>query len=244
MQLRRHGPQLLIILMILTATEQSGATEPAPPILNHPGRSIDVVLSPQDSAALRGTRSLPDLVTDENATILGFKNKEEATSVIRGEGFDVYQVDLQDLREFKPDRGDVTRLLKQTASRIYPLLTVRAEDGPDAKTRSALVVALRKDKVDSTRSIWTTTHWGLAQLAQTISEYRARVYGFKSGSVVWIPSLNLHFLGDNVKDENLMLIPLADRKTYGLTKGVPISAKIVFALYALEAKSLDTENPG
>jgi hypothetical protein len=242
MRLKHKSLQLLIILMTLTATELFGASEPVPFFTHNPPGSSTAGASSPDHAALIGRDSLRELVTKDNAAILGFEREEEADKVVLGEGFDVYQVDLPDLLAFDPASGDVTLLLKKTASRIYPLLTERPGEGLAPKARSALVVSLRKDKVVSTQFIWTTTSWGLAQLARAISEYRARFSGF--GTVVWIPALNLHFLGDKVKDKNLMLIPLADRKTYGLSKGVPILATIVFALYAREAKSLDPENPG
>ena len=247
MQLRRHGLQLLVLLMTLTATELCGAAEPVNRTFNS-GTSQTEGLSPQEIAARVGKISLSDLVTDENAAMLGFKNHDEVSSpesVKIGVPFEVYQVDLLSLKDFDPARDKVTGLLKPMASLIYPLLTKRQEDGPDAdaKTRSALVVSQRIDKKGNLT--WAPTNWGLALLAQVMTKYREkeRDNGFASGFVVWIPSLNLHFLGDQLT-ENLLLIPLADRKAYGLTKGVPISAIIVFALYALEARSLDVENPG
>ncbi|MEO5630295.1 MAG: hypothetical protein ABIR69_00230 [Nitrospiraceae bacterium] len=187
---------------------------------------------------------MPDIVTNENAAMLGFKNQSEVSSVTTGVPFYVYQVDILDLRRFDPAGGKVVPLLKPMKILIYPLLTGRQDDeNGKLKTRSALVVSQRTDKVDKTKSTWKPTNWGLVLLAQAMTKYRARVNGFASGVIVWIPGLNLHFLGDQVT-ENLMLIPLADRKAYGLTKGVPISAKIVFALYALEAKYLDVDYPG
>ncbi|MEO6555242.1 MAG: hypothetical protein ABIO96_11980, partial [Nitrospiraceae bacterium] len=59
-----------------------------------------------------------------------------------------------------------------------------------------------------------------------------------------IPALNLHFLANNPDNEDPILIPLADRLSYGIRKGEPISAKIVFTFYAREASSLDENNPG
>lgn len=235
MQLRRHGLQLLVLLMTLTATESWCAAQDGSHTFN-PKES--------DKAAGIGVRSLPDIVTNENAAMLGFKNKSEVSSVTTGEPFDVYQVDILELRGFDPAADKVAYLLKPMKIHIYPLLTGRQDDeNGKLKPRSALVVSLRKDKVDKTKSTWKPTNWGLVLLAQAMTEYRASVNGFASGVIVWIPGLNLHFLGDQVSD-NLMLIPLADRKAYGLTKGVPVSAKIVFALYALEARHQNVEFPG
>jgi hypothetical protein len=225
--------------MTLTATEPWGAAQDGSPTCN-PKQSE------QDYAACIGVRSLPDLVTNENAAMLGFKDLSEVSRVTIGVPFkNVYLVDVLDLRGFDPATDDnVVPLLKPMKINIYPLLTGRQDDeNGKLKTRSALVVSLRKDKVDETKSTWKPTNWGLVLLAQAMTEYRESFKPFASGVIVWIPGLNLHFLGDQVTD-NLKLIPLANRKTYGLTKGVPISAKIVFALYAREAKSLDVDQPG
>lgn len=245
MQLRRHGLQLLVLLMTLTANELYGAEPRAPDTVNPELRAV-----PPDEdeavgrAVIVGVRSLSGLVTNENAAMLGFKNPAEVSSVRIGVPLKIYLVDLLHLRIFDPARDKVTDLPKEMKSRIYPLLTKRLEDdGGKLKTRSGLVVSQRKDKIDNLTLTWAPTNWGLKQLAQAMTEYRDTVGGFASGFLVWIPALNLHFLGDQFT-EDLMLIPLADRKAYGLTKGVPISAKIVFALYAHEARSLDVDNPG
>jgi hypothetical protein len=258
MQLRRHGVQLLALLMTLTATEAWSVAEircpqalssldllhsrilvnPSPAVSSHPP------LTPQDNAACLGKRALLELVTTGNAAMLGFIDPREAASATIGEGFEVYQVDLLDLIDYDPATHDsATGLLKKMESLIYPLLTVREGDGVEPQPRSALVVSLRKDK-----STWTPTNWGLAKLARDTFKYREieRQKGAAFVRVVWIPALNLHFLGNTPRNEkeDLLLIPLADRIAYGLKKGVPISAKIVFALYALEAKSVDRESPG
>jgi hypothetical protein len=188
-----------------------------------------------------GKSSLPDLVTDKNAVLLGFKDRSEASSVTIGEPFKLYQVDLLDLRRFNPTTDNVKDLLKlNTSLLIYPLLTKRPGDG--LMTRSALVVSELKDKT------WRPTNWGLAQLAQAMAKYRGRE-GYASGIIVWIPSLNLHFLGNKPDDnedikEDLMLIPLANRLAYGIEEGKEILAKTVFTFYAREANTLNENEPG
>ena len=249
MQLRRHGPQLLVLLMTLTAFEGEGTTAdlldppwPCPPTTNLTiARTGQPDLLPECKAGLDGISALPYLVNDKNAPMLGFKNHDEVSlpgSVTIGEPFQLYEVDLLDLRRFNPASDKVTDLLKlNTSLVIYPLLTKRQEDGPLAKTRAAVVVSKQKD------TTWRPTNWGLAELAKAMAAYRDRV-GFSSGIVVWIPALNLHFLADDPHNEHLLLIPLADRLAYGLRKGEAISAKIVFTFYAREASSLDENNPG
>ena len=193
------------------------------------------------SAVVDGVKALLDLVTDDNARMLGFEKHEDLSSphVTIGEPFHLYQVDLLDLRHFNPANpasDNVTALLKLNSSLlIYPLLTQRLGD-LRPQTRSAVVVS-RKGMT------WRPTNWGLAELAQAMAAYRTRP-GFEGSSVVWIPALNLHFLGDNPNREDLMLIPLADRLAYGIRQGEEISAKTVFTFYAREASSLDEKNPG
>lgn len=238
MQLRRQGFQLLVLLITLTAFDGGSSAQlmwpcPPKPVLNA------VVVTPQPnaicSAALSGLRELPDLVTDKNAPMLGFKNKAEASSARNGKPFKLYQVDLVDLRHFNPDTDKVKDLLKPTSLSIHPILTTRQEDGE--QVRAAMVVLEQKDNTAR------TTNWGLAQLAQAMTRYRV-VSGFEDGDIVWIPALNLHFLADDADKEDPSLIPLANRLAYGIIKGQRISAKTVFTFYAREANTLDENNPG
>jgi hypothetical protein len=227
-----------ILFLALSTTDDWTAAQPGPP----PGTTA-THFPLEKRAAIIGQQTLPKLVTDENAKVLGFLSKAEATSVDLGAPFKIYIVDLHDLRNFDPATSKVVGLLKEMQSLIFPLVTDR-QDGKGTQARSAIVVSKRKDKSDNTKSIWIPTNWGLALLAQGLDEYRTKkAPEFSSGFAVWIPALNLHFLGDQLT-EDLVLIPLADRKAYGLIRGVPISAKIVFALYAREARSIDENKPG
>jgi len=201
-------------------------------------------LSPADYAACLGKRALSELVTKENAALLGFIDPVEASKATIGESFEIYIVDLVDLIKYDPaTHASVTGLLIKMDSLIYPLLTVREEeDGVEPKPRSGLVVSLRKDK-----TTWTPTNWGLAKLVRDTTKYRKmeRERGSEFVRVVWIPALNLHFLGNEPRDgEDFKLIPLANRVAYGLRAGVPILAEIVFALYGLEARQYDPAHPG
>lgn len=261
MQLRQYCLQLLALLMTLTAHVQWSTAEIPCPQINSgtvpsspasPSRltlnpSPEVfspsLLSPEDDAACIGKRSLSALITVENAALLGFQSPEEfkPDSVTIGDPFDLYQVDLVDLRRFNPTTDDnVTDLIKLNKGvRIYPLRTKRQGDGPDAKARAAVVVSKKGDK-------WIPTHLGLAQLARDMDEFR-RVHGFEDGFVVWIPALNLHFLAKDPRQtslNSLLLIPLANRLAYGIRRGQQISAKTVFTFYAREANALDDNNPG
>src|SRR5262249_25477395 len=147
-----------------------------------------------------------------------------------------------DLRKYDPAIDTSVTDLPTQLGFLYPLLTVREEDGVTPKPRSGLVVSKRKD-----RATWTPTNWGLAKLVRDTTKYRQmeRDRGSEFVRIVWIPALNLHFLGNNPHDgEDFKLIPLADRVAYGLRAGISVSAKIVFALYGLEARQYDPANPG
>lgn len=241
MQLK-HCCTLLILLMLLSVNSQLVMAQPVP----HSPMILPPILTPSiaaDVAARTGRIILKDLVTDRNARMLGFLNSDEASKAQLGVPFPTYFVNLSDLRNFDPANSKVSDLIKPMHSYLYPLVTDRM-DGAGAKARSAVVVSQRQDKNDPTKIIWKATNWGLALLTDRVTEYRATVAGFASGFILWFPSLNLHFLGNQLSNENILLIPLADRPAYGLKKGQPISAQIVFALYALEAKVLDDKSPG
>lgn len=231
----RHSFPLIMIVM---ATVPWAAAEPI---------KVGPSVAPsheQIQAVRKGIASLPRLINDENSALLGFRNRAEVASVVAGRPLSVYVVDLLDLRNFDPAVGSVVDLLKPMASLMYPLQTSRQDDeGGKLKTRSTLVVSQRRDKSDNTKLVWKPTNWGLKPLAEDMTKYRDTINGFSSGFVVWVPALNLHFLGDQLA-ETLMLVPLANRLSYGLHKGVPISGRIVFALYAREAKSVDEDRPG
>jgi hypothetical protein len=178
------------------------------------------------SAALEGCAKLESLITPGNSKLLGFDTAKDALLTHIGNGIDIYTVGIDKLRVYLP--GDpVTPLVKQLSSRLYPL-SVRGE------VRSSLVVS----NVQGTGTL-TTTAWGLKQLITLVTKHKK----LNSDFVVWIPALNLHFLG-NQHDETLMLTPLATRTLYGLSEGVPVHAGVVFALLAQQAREHDEDSPG
>lgn len=180
-----------------------------------------------NSTALEGCAKLKSLITPGNSKLLGFDTAQDALLThILIPPFDIYTIGIDKLRAYQP--GDpVTPLIKQLASRLYPL-SVRGI------VRSSLVVS----RVGGTGTL-TTTAWGLEKLITLVMMYKERDSDF----VVWIPALNLHFLGDH-PDESLMLKPLATRTLYGLTEGKPVHAAVVFALLAQQAREHDENSPG
>ena len=185
------------------------------------------VLAPNnwDEAALQGCHDLKSLITIGNSKLLGFDNPEDASLVEIGEPFKVYTVGLDTLRAYRP--GDlVVPMVKRIDSRLYPVLI-------NGKVRSSLVVSLDKGTP-------VTTGWGLTKLIGLVTDYNKSREDF----ILWIPALNLHFLGDHPDEETLMLTPLATRDLYGLKKGMPVLAAVVFALLAQQARAHDDNTPG
>lgn len=176
--------------------------------------------------AQKGCRDLKSVVTPGNFILLGFEKIEDVDTAQVGHPFDIYAVGLKELRDFQPGHP-VLPLLTKLARRLYPL-TVRGE------VRSSLVVTRHKITNEA-----ITTNWGLVKLVTLVTKHKKADSDF----VVWIPALNFHFLGDRY-DEKLMLTPLANRKLYGLTEGVPVPADVVFSLLAPQAKAHDESNPG
>jgi hypothetical protein len=179
-----------------------------------------------NDAANKGCRDLKSVVTPGNFSLLGFEKIEDVNTAQVGHPFDIYAVGLRELRDFLPGRP-VVPLLAKLPRRLYPL-TIRGE------VRSALVVTRHKNTNEA-----ITTNWGLVKLVTLVAKHKKADSDF----VVWIPSLNFHFLGDRY-DETLMLTPLANRPLYGLTEGVPVPAGVVFSLLAPQAKAHDESNPG
>lgn len=262
MQLRRHGLQLLVLLMTLSIPVPWSAAEiPCPPInsgtvpspsslsreeavfLSREAVLSPASLSPEEDAACIGKRSLLALLTEENAALLGFKFPEEINpdSVTLGSPFILAVIHLRDLRRYNPQTDDnVTDFIKLNENRrIYPLETKRPEDQKPV-ARAAVVVSKREN-------MWIPTELGFAPLVQAMTTYRNRPR-FTSGFVVWIPALNLHFLADNPRERNLTnlwLIPLANRLAYGIVKGQEISADKVLTHYGREVHEpqLGVEQP-
>jgi hypothetical protein len=202
---------------------------------------------PWDVAADRGLTILKnEILTDknatQNATLLGFKSLREALDAdldknnsfqVSLVGLDAVNLDWTDmrkgLRQFRPgDRPE--DLLVPLNRRLYPIKVGHI-------LRSSLTVTLRNP---SDISSWTPTNWGFADLIIPLMQYRAQ---FSSAHLlVWIPSLNLHFLGDNSSGK-LMLIPIRSSTKYGFIAGNGQPAQDVFTKLAPVALVHDG-NPG
>lgn len=184
--------------------------------------------------AIRACRKLSTLITQGNARLLGFERLEDVSKVQVGTPFDLYTIGLDALRNYQP--GDpVDRMVKTLESRLYPL-SIMEQNGA-AVVRSSLLIST--DVHAENRQTFSGV--GLKKLITLVTKYRMAQPAFSF--IVWIPSLNLHFLGDN-RDETMRLLPLATRKLYGLEEGKAISATVVFALLAQQARAHDESNPG
>jgi hypothetical protein len=194
---------------------------------------LAMMVSPQseeekkwDITALQGCSKLKSLINPANSRLLGFEQADDARVAQIGKPIDIYSIGLNKIRAYKP--GDpVSPLIRRLDSRIYPLSV-------SGTVRSSLVVSRVKDT-----GTFTTTAYGLVKLITLVMKYKKS----ESDFVVWLPALNLHFLGDH-PDETLKLTPLATRDLYGLKEGVPVQAAVVFALLAQQARAHDEHNPG
>jgi hypothetical protein len=201
----------------------------APPPLAPTGLKLGSSVPWEDKtndAAQKGCRDLKSVVTPGNFSLLGFEKIEDVDTAHLGHPFDIYVVGLKELQGFTPGKP-VLPLLTKLPRRLYPISV-------GDQVRSSLVVTPYKNTNEA-----ITTNWGLVKLVQLVTKYRKADSDF----IVWIPALNFHFLGDRY-DEKLMLTPLANRKLYGLTEGVPVPADVVFSLLAPQAKAHDESNPG
>jgi len=179
-----------------------------------------------NSKAIEECAKLKSLISPANAKLLGFDTAQDVLLIHIGKPLDIRTIGINSLRAYRP--GDpVAPLILQLDSRLYPLSV-------DGNVRSSLVVS----RIQGTDT-FTGTAWGLVKLITLVTKYKKADSDF----VVWIPALNLHFLG-NRPDESLMLTPLATRKLYGLIEGVPVQAAVVFALLAQQARAHDENSPG
>lgn len=206
----------------------SAVTPETPPLMMmvHPHSAEEAEEIRSNMKALEGCSKLKSLINPANSKLLGFDTPDDAIVAQIGKPIHIYSIGLNKIRSYKP--GDlVLPLISKLESRIYPLSVSN-------KVRSSLVVS----RVKGTETL-TTTAYGLVKLITLVMRYKKADSDF----VVWLPALNLHFLGDR-PDENLKLIPLATRELYGLTEGVPVHAAVVFALLAQQARAHDENNPG
>ena len=169
--------------------------------------------------------SYSKLITDQEAKLLGFDSADEVKSAELGPPLPVFRVGLKQLGDFMPS-DDPEKLLSNANFVIYPIMV-------GSKVRSSLTVTQSpKDKV------WKTTKWGSGPLLRLLWKYRSSPSNF----VVWIPALNLYFLGDRSAGR-LTLIPIEDVPKQRFMAGQEQPAEKVFSNLRIKAQARG-EGPG
>lgn len=179
---------------------------------------------PEDEAAKEGIEILRELVNQNNFKQLGFDTLAEAKTGLlkRGPSLLVFWVGLDQLKVFQPG-SDPAKLLFDAKMITYPVML-----GPAVK--SSLTVT----QTQSSGNPWRATRWGSAKLIRLLQQYRRSSSDF----VVWIPALNLHFLGDRAGGQ-FMMTALANYPGLKLDAGVALPAQAVFSRLLPEAKAHD-----
>lgn len=162
--------------------------------------------STPEMAADEGLAQLPELVTSDTAKGLGITSKSEASEAVIDKEFPLkaYTVELSALRKFK--RGDdAEKLMKYRYIIIYPIKV-------DGTVRSSMTVSRLQD------GTWDVTAWGAPGFIKELTDLEwSEQYTYL---VVWIPELNLYFLGERQQDGKLMLASIKSRPELKLEKHV------------------------
>ena len=127
---------------------------------------------------------------------LGFESADELAKVKIGQGFPLYVVLLDKLRQYNKQDGDPWSLLVKTDASIYPLIV---QQGTDLDVRSSATVSFQVEE-DKTK-IPYVAEIGNPQLIRLLTEARKELQ--KEGHcrlpsecfAVSIPALSLHLFG-------------------------------------------------
>lgn len=176
--------------------------------------------SDDKSAAAQALETFRKLVTSQNYKELGFDSVDEVAGASLGEPSRVYNVNLNQLREYQAG-SDANRLLNDGNQVIYPV-TVRDQ------VRSSITVEQRDGK-------WKATNFGNAgfakQFSQTMKTVAAAPQRTEAPVVVHVLPFNLYFLGHRA-DNRLLLTPLGNYASFNLKSGATASADEIFAALA------------
>jgi hypothetical protein len=151
-------------------------------------------------------------MTEENFAAMGFKSLEEAAEARLGEPLPLFYVRLDQLQEYQPG-SDPEGLLVNSERVIFPV-TAKEE------VRSSIVVEGAEDG-------WRAVDFGAPNLIGALSDVRQESGREGSDFAVWIPSLNLYFLGTR-SDPGLSLTPILDDPRFEFVAGGTLSAYDVF----------------
>lgn len=189
---------LIALIVVVYVLYQPPSGEGSPPASKSPGE-----------AAEQGLVTFPALITEENYAVMGFGSVEEVASARLGEPLQVFYVPLNQLKEYQPG-SDVESLLVNSDRVYYPV-------NVDEQLRSTIVVS-------GTNDDWRATEYGNPNLMRALAEVREGGEEF----VVWVPALNLYFIGFR-SDDILFLTPIQSDTKFKFRAGGTLSAEEVFA---------------
>jgi hypothetical protein len=183
------------LLLCMMACQKSG--EPAKPPSSQP-----------QEAATNGLGVLQKLVTEQNFRGLGFDSADQVKQAQLGEPFAVYDVGLDQLKQYKTGT-DPNSLLTKSSRQIYPV-TVGGE------VKSSITITHKEDG-------YLATSFGNADIVKSLSRYRQTGSG---DFVIRVPAFDMYYLGRRA-DNKLLMVPIIDDSRLKLKPGEPVSADSV-----------------
>lgn len=209
-----RAPAIILVLGSTIVLDGSGIHAPA---------FAEAAQTPE-MAADEGWAELPELVTSDTVKGLGFTSTGEASEALidKESRLKGYTVELDALRKFK--RGDdAEKLLPNQNFYIYPIKV-------GTTVRSSMTVTQLRDRT------WDVTGWGAPGFIEGLTSL-----AFSNlNTVVWIPELNIYFLGERQQDGKLMLASINSRPEFNLERRVWKQANEVFLQFS---KLLPTVKP-
>jgi hypothetical protein len=158
-----------------------------------------------DMAADEGLAELQELVRLDTFKGLGFTSQDEKFEALvdKESSLQVYTVELNALRKFK--RGDNAEKLRTIQDIIiYPVKV-------GTTVRSSMTVTKAKGGTS-----WDVTGWGAPGFIEGLTSLSFSA----SNIVVWIPELNIFFLGEFQHDGKLMLASISSKPEFNLERRV------------------------
>jgi len=175
-----------------------------------------------DDAAREGLETLKQLITNQNYRSMGFDNLAEVSTAVVGPEWKVSTVHLDRLKSYTVG-ADPSTLLTPSNETIYPVLVGNS-------VRSSI-------SVSQAPGGYRASGFGKAPVIKELAKYHTG-----SSVVIWIPALNLYYVGEG-SGPNLRLTPIADDSRLQLRAGVAASAREVFNQLVPIANNLKPQFP-
>lgn len=212
--MRMRTPTIILVLGSAIVLAGSGIHAPA----------FSEAAPTPEAAADEGLEELPELVTSDTVKGLGFTSTGEVSEALidKESRLKAYTVELNALRKFK--RGDdAEKLLKDQDIFIYPIKV-------GTTVRSSMTVTRLRD------GTWDVTGWGAPGFIDGLTSLAFSDLNI----VVWVPELNIYFLGERQQDGKLMLASINNKPEFNLERRVWKQAHELFLQFS---KLLPTVKP-